>query len=59
MDGPGSDLLLTGGEIALESEKVVGRVRQPIESRFGEAERCEEFRTVLKRQLGELGLYFR
>ena len=56
VDGPGPDLLLAGGEVALEAEQVVGGVGQAVEARFGEPERVEELRPVLRRQLGQLGL---
>ncbi len=56
MDGPGTNFLLAGGEVALEAEQVIRGVRQPIESRLGEAERGKELRAILGRQLGKLRL---
>src|SRR5687768_16995139 len=56
---PGADFLLPGREVALQAEKVIGRVREPIEPRLGDSEGVEEILPVFRGELGELGLYLR
>src|SRR6478736_5044838 len=57
VDGPSADLLLAGGEVALQAEEVVGGVGEAVEAALGEAEGVEELLAVGLGELGELHLH--
>src|SRR6188508_1723052 len=57
VNGPGTHFLLSGGEVALESEQVIGRVSQTIQARFPEPQRGEELGAVLRCELRQFGFH--
>jgi hypothetical protein len=59
MDGPGADFLDAGREVGLQTEQLVGRTHQAIESGLVETEVGEEGLLVFVVEIGEFGFDLR
>src|ERR1700737_1029692 len=56
-DGPGADLLHSGGEVGDQVEQAIGGVDEAVEARLFEAHVVEELVALGGLELGELGLH--